>query len=75
MAFQIGEKNPIFDPPITNKESSFVKRNMYKISPKEIAAKLRRPVKAVEDYISLVQDLRRAEEKRAKDASKNPEYF
>ena len=48
---------------------------MYKMSPKEIAAKLKRPVKAVEEYISLIEDLRRAEEKRKKDASKTSEYF
>jgi len=34
------KKEPIFEPPIKNKESCFIKRNMYKMSHKEIAAKL-----------------------------------
>jgi hypothetical protein len=59
-SFSNWEKGPIFDPTITNKESSFVKRNMYKMPHKEIAFKLKRSVKAIEEYISFVKDLRRA---------------
>ena len=57
-------KNPVFKRPFSNEEDRFIESSMSRMSPEEIAARLKRPVKDVEAYISLIAGLNKLKEKQ-----------
>jgi len=57
-------KNPVFKRPFSNEEDRFIESSMSRMSPEEIATRLKRPVAEVEAYISLIAGLNKLKEKQ-----------
>jgi hypothetical protein len=57
-------RDPMFKRPFTNKEDAFIEASMSRMSPEEIAARLKRPVTEIQAYISLIAGLNKMKEKK-----------